>query len=119
MQSNESFAESGVLKSMFLYSRGGHACDWLKGLLWEKAMLTLLQSADLRFLYSAFPYTVQCAVLVRNITCEIIYSYIPYASSKSSVLRADLNFGRVTEWRINNNKLFQSFGPALLKALSP
>ena len=32
-QSNESFAKSGMLKSMFLYDQGrSTACDWLKGL---------------------------------------------------------------------------------------
>ena len=31
----------------------------------------------------------------------------------------DLNFDKVFEWRIDNGNLFQSFGPALLNALSP
>ena len=42
MLCNESFAESLVLKSMFLYDQGwSTACDWLKGLLWDMAMVTL------------------------------------------------------------------------------
>ena len=47
MQSNESFAKSGVLKSMFLYDEGlSTACDWLKGLLWDMAMLTLYREVN-------------------------------------------------------------------------
>ena len=43
MQSNESFVKSGVLKSMVVYDQGwSTACDWLKGLLWDMAIVTLL-----------------------------------------------------------------------------
>ena len=43
MQSNESFVKSGMLKSMCLYNNGwSTACDWLKGHLWDMAMVTLV-----------------------------------------------------------------------------
>ena len=38
---------------------------------------------------------------------------------KSSVIMNDLNFDKVFKWQIDNDNLFQSFGPALLNALSP
>ena len=49
MQSNESFAESEVLKSMFLLQQcWSTACDWLKALLWDVTLVTLLQSWSVR-----------------------------------------------------------------------